>query len=74
MRTLSQLADHDAATVFSVEGHPRLKKRLFALGLRPGAALTVLRRAPLGDPIEVRIEGTLVSIRAAEAGWVKVES
>lgn len=74
MRTLCQLADQDVATVLCVDGHPQLKKRLFALGLRPGVALTVLRRAPLGDPIEVRVEGTLVSIRAAEAGLVVVEN
>ncbi len=41
--------------------------RLMELGLVPGAAVTVIRRAPLGDPLELAVLGTRVCLRRREA-------
>ena len=52
---------------------PELRSRLYALGIIPGSALEILRIAPLGDPIQVKVRGTLISIRKADAEIIKVE-
>ena len=52
---------------------PELRSRLYALGIIPGSALEILRFAPLGDPIQVKVRGTLISIRKADAEIIKVE-
>tara|TARA_R110002072_G_scaffold20841_4_gene75206 strand:- start:26430 stop:26657 length:228 start_codon:yes stop_codon:yes gene_type:complete len=54
--------------------HPDLQSRLYALGLYPGAAVDVLRYAPAGDPIQIRVGMTLLSIRRQEALLVAVEA
>jgi len=50
-----------------------LQSRLYALGLYPGVRVDVLRYAPAGDPMQVRVGGTLLSIRKAEANLISVE-
>lgn len=48
--------------------------RLMELGLIPGASVEVLHEAPFGgDPMAVRVRGTLIALRRAEAQWVEVE-
>ncbi len=52
-----------------------LQSRLYALGMYPGVSVDILRFAPTGDPIQVRIGGTtLLSIRRQEAELVSVEA
>ena len=58
-------------TGFTHEGETL--SRLHRLGVIPGATATVLRKAPLGDPMQVRIEGTLLSIRRCDAHQIQVE-
>jgi Fe2+ transport system protein FeoA len=43
------------------------------LGLLPGTAVEVVRVAPLGDPLELRVRGCLLSIRREEARAIDVE-
>jgi ferrous iron transport protein A len=47
--------------------------RLRELGLLPGVRLTLLRTAPLGDPLEIRVRGSLLSLRKSEADHVCVQ-
>jgi len=49
------------------------KSRLQKLGLLPGSHVEILRSAPLGDPLQVRIDGTLLSIRKRDARHIDVE-
>lgn len=49
------------------------KKRLLAMGLTPGAEFTVVRRAPLGDPVEIRVLGFDLSLRGREADALRIE-
>ena len=51
-------------------GEPRLRRRLLEMGLTPGCPLTLVRRAPLGDPIVFNLRGYDLSLRAAEARLV----
>ena len=48
-------------------------RRLVELGFAPGAEVTALRRAPLGDPVVYRVEGSELSLRRSEARAVLVE-
>lgn len=59
-------------TGFSKEGENL--HRLHRMGVIPGATAQVLRTAPLGDPIQVRVENTLLSIRKKDAQQIHVEN
>jgi len=43
------------------------------LGFVPGTTITLVRRAPMGDPIELRLRGTHFSIRHSEADRIDVD-
>lgn len=48
-------------------------RRLLAMGLIPGAEFRVVRRAPLGDPVEIEVLGSLLSLRAGEAAGLEID-
>ena len=70
---LSQMRAGDSGRVVSVQGEPDLAIRILELGLVSGTPFRVLRTAPLGGPMEVEIEGSLLSLRRSEADAVRVE-
>jgi ferrous iron transport protein A len=43
------------------------------MGLMRGTAVEVVRRAPLGDPLEVKVRGFMLTLRRAEAEHIEVE-
>ncbi len=49
------------------------RRKLLAMGLTPGCKLTVMRIAPLGDPIEINLRGFLLCLRRREATAIEVE-
>ncbi len=53
-------------------GQSPVRAKLLALGLLPGAVIQFIRRAPLGDPFEIQIQGCSISLRAQEVGWLEV--
>lgn len=55
------------------EPQSEVVSRLYALGVFPGAELELLRRAPLGDPLQVKVGHALLSIRKDEAQFIQVE-
>lgn len=48
------------------------RRKLLSMGATPGTRFKVLRVAPLGDPIEIKLRGFHLSLRKSEAGAVKV--
>jgi Fe2+ transport system protein FeoA len=71
---ISELAIGKRARIKSVgAGDPAYRKRLIALGLIPGTELTLSRRAPLGDPIEIEVRGYALSLRQHEANLLQLE-
>ncbi|MCB1644807.1 MAG: ferrous iron transport protein A [Pseudomonadales bacterium] len=72
------LADMQAASrcriVDADASAAELQSRLYALGLYPGVTVDVLRFAPVGDPIQIRVGSTLLSIRKQEASRITVEA
>ena len=57
-----------------VLGEGRLRRRLFDMGVTPGARVVMRKVAPLGDPIEVNIRGYELTLRRAEAQCVLMET
>lgn len=51
-----------------------LQSRLYALGVIPGCVVKILRLAPLGDPMQVKVGGSFISIRKAEATLIQVDT
>lgn len=49
-----------------------MRRRLMDLGMMPDAEITLVRVAPLNDPIEIRVGNAFVSLRRAEAVLIKV--
>ena len=62
------------AVIRSVDCSRAVRRRLMELGVLPGTEVGVVRRAPLGDPIELRLRGYSLSIRREEASRVTVET
>lgn len=71
--TLADLAPGDSGVVVGIDSRGMLGQRLVDMGLYPGVAAKVVRRAPLGDPIEVDAEGAFVNLRREEARFVRVK-
>jgi Fe2+ transport system protein FeoA len=72
--TLDQVEIGRTIRVTAVGGDETLRRRLLEMGLVPGTVVRVLRRAPLGDPIEVSAHGYLLSLRVGEARHVTAEA
>ncbi len=49
------------------------RKRMMDLGMMPGTELTLIRKAPLGDPIVVQIRGYQISFRLSEARCIEID-
>ncbi len=71
--TLADLEPGEKAKILRMGGAVVANKRLMEMGLTRGAMLTVVRVAPLGDPVEVLIRGYNLSLRKTEARAVQVE-
>ncbi len=61
------------ARVVETSGSGKHQRRMLDMGFVPGAEVTVIRRAPLGDPTEYHIKGTAVALRREDADTVLVE-
>jgi Fe2+ transport system protein FeoA len=72
MCTLDQIRVGGKARVTGIEGDRRLVQRLLEMGLIDGERVCVAGRAPLGDPIEIRLRDYRLSLRTSEAKLVRV--
>lgn len=73
LATLDRVVTGERVRVVTVTGPTPIRRRLMEMGLCSGVVVDVLRRAPLGDPLEVRLRGYLLSLRAIQAALVRVE-
>ena len=73
MRILSELAPGERGKVMKVAGDADAARRLMEMGLMRGTTVEVVRRAPLGDPLEVRVRGFMLTLRRSEAEHIEVE-
>ena len=71
-KLLSDFVPGEQGVVKRVSGEGRLRRRLFDMGVTPGASVLMRKKAPLGDPIEINIRGYELTLRKAEAELVTV--
>jgi len=69
---LAQTRIGQVVTVAHIAGEGSFRRRLMELGLVPGTRVEVIGVAPLGDPLELLVRGSSLSIRRAEARGVSV--
>lgn len=70
--TLDQLPIGQTAVVNAVGGDRQVSGRLMEMGLLPGTRVEAIRRAPLGDPLEIRLRGYSLSMRLADAAKIEL--
>lgn len=70
--SLASLAPGHAAVVASIDPGSPAARRLLDLGFVPGSEVTVVRRAPLGDPTEYLVRGSHLALRRAQAAGIRV--
>ena len=70
---LNEMVQGEQGTVKKVVAEGKIKRRLFDMGVTPGANVTFKKVAPLGDPIEINIRGYELSLRKDEADKVLME-
>lgn len=72
-KTLETFSVGERGVVSSVGGEGKMRRRLFDMGVTPGAEIMLRKKAPLGDPIEVSIRGYELTLRKTEAACVTME-
>lgn len=70
--TLSQLPIGRDARVISVNGTDRISRRLMEMGVIPGVDVKIIKKAPFGDPMEIRVRGYSLAMRRSEADSIEV--
>ncbi|HZL44690.1 MAG TPA: FeoA family protein [Opitutaceae bacterium] len=70
---LSQLAVGSKAVVRGLPPQGPASLRLREMGVLPGVAITLVRTAPFGDPLEIQVRGYNLTLRKSEAEYVQVE-
>ena len=69
-KRLDEFRIGDIGIVIMVEGEGRLRRRLFDMGITPGAKVELKKKAPLGDPLEISLRGYELTLRKSEANLV----
>lgn len=73
MDTLYDLAEGQEGIILKIKGRGQFRQRLMEMGFVAGKTVSVVRRAPLGDPVEYKIMGYHVSLRGSEAKLVEID-
>ncbi len=69
---LTDLPLGQKARVVRVSGDSAITRRLLEMGVIPGIELSMVKTAPFGDPIEIRVRGYSLAMRKAEASSIEV--
>lgn len=71
--TLRDLEVGKSAVILKVGGQGALRQHFLDMGMIPGAEVTVVKLAPMGDPLELQIHGYELTLRLAEAQQIEIE-
>ena len=70
---LRQLVPGQKASIIKIAAQGELGRRIRDMGLVPGMHIEVIGKAPLRDPVALRIEGSTIALRNSEADYITVE-
>lgn len=71
--TLKELEIGESAAIKTVGGSGALRQHFLDMGMIPGAEVTVVKLAPMGDPMELQVHGYELTLRLAEADQIEIE-
>ena len=72
-KTLDMFSIGETGIIKTVAGEGKIRRRLFDMGVTPGAEVLLRKKAPLGDPLEITIRGYELTLRKTEAACVTME-
>ena len=70
---LRELGVGRKAKILTVNARGEMNRRIRDMGLIPGSSISIVGKAPLRDPVAVRISGVTISLRNSEADFINVE-
>ena len=73
INTLEMLEPGMSATITEVGGDGALRQHFLDMGLIPGERVSMIKYAPMGDPMELRISGYELTLRKADAAKIKTK-
>jgi ferrous iron transport protein A len=71
--TIRDLKPGETAVVSGFSGDLRLQSRLVEMGILPGVAIRLIKRAPWNGPVELKVRDYYVTLRREDAGAVEVK-
>jgi ferrous iron transport protein A len=71
--TLTEMPQGRDARVVAVKGSGAVTRRLMEMGVIPGVGVRIIKAAPFGDPIEIRVRGYSLAMRKNEADSIEVD-
>ena len=71
--TLDELQVGKDAVIQSVGGEGALRRHFLDMGLIPGTEVTLMKVAPMGDPVELKIRGYELTLRKADAARIEIQ-
>ncbi len=72
--TLTDLPAGATASVVAVRGDSTISRRLMEMGVVPGVSVKVIKTAPFGDPMEIRLLGYNLAVRRNEAAAIEIDN
>ena len=72
--TLTNLPIGESAKVIAVTENNQITRRLMEMGIVPGVSVKMIKSAPFGDPLEIRVRGYHLAMRKSEADQIEIQS
>lgn len=73
-KTLDKFKIDEIGKIKIVNGEGAIRRRLFDMGVTPGAEVKLIKKAPFGDPIEIKIRSYNLTLRKSEAKNIVMET
>lgn len=73
MKTLADLSINESGKVISIAGKGHTRQHLLDMGVTPGTTIKMVKYAPMKDPIEYKLRGYSLTLRADDAKTIKIE-
>ena len=71
-KTVAHLLNGEKAKVSAVSGTGSITRRLMEMGIVPGETIRVVKSAPFGDPMEIKVRGYHLAVRRTEANMIEI--
>ena len=73
MKTLKEAHIGETVRVVKIHGEGAVKRRIMDMGITKGVEIRIVKTAPLGDPVEIKVRGYELSLRKADSEIIEIE-